>query len=95
MHDRVLLAKGGQEVGVYLQHKAPFAVRIAAQNFCRDLNNICGCRAFLTEKANSAVFLIGILGEDAVIDALAGDTVKDLRDEREGNFVGRAILSSF
>ena len=81
MQEHVLLAKRGQEVGVYLQQKAPSAVRIAAQNFCRDLNKICGCRAFLTEEANSAVFLIGILGEDAEIDALAGDTVKDLRDE--------------
>lgn len=81
MPDRVRLAKDGQEVGVYLQNKSPSAVRIAAQNFCRDLNKICGCRAFLTEEANSAVFLIGILGEDAEIDALAGDTVKDLRDE--------------
>lgn len=81
MHDRVLLAKGGQEVGVYLQQKAPSAVRIAAQNFCRDLNQICGCRAYLTEEAQNAVFLIGILGEDAMIDALAGDAVKDLRDE--------------
>ena len=82
MHDRVRLAKDGQEVGVYLQKKAPSAVRIAAQNFCRDLNKICSCRAHLTDEANSAVFLIGILGEDAEIDALAGDTVKDLRDER-------------
>ena len=82
MHDRVWLAKGGQEVGVYLQQKAPTAVRTAAENFRLDLNNICGCRAFLTEKANSAVFLIGILGDDAAIDALTGDTVKDLRDER-------------
>lgn len=81
MHDQVLLAKGGQEVGVYLQKKAPSAVRIAAQNFCRDLNSICGCRAYLTQEAQNAVFLIGILGEDAVIDALTGDTVKDLRDE--------------
>ena len=81
MHDHVLLAKRGQEVGVYLQQKAPSAVRIAAQNFCRDLNSICGCRAFLTQEAQNAVFLIGILGEDAAIDALAGDTVKDLRDE--------------
>ena len=30
MHDQVLLAKGGQEVGVYLQKKAPSAVRIEA-----------------------------------------------------------------
>lgn len=82
MHDRVRLAKGGQEVGVYLQKKAPSAVRIAAQNFCRDLNKICGCCAFLTEEAQNAVFLIGILGEDAEIDALAGDTVDLLRDER-------------
>ena len=81
MQEHVLLATRGQEVGVYLQNKSPSAVRIAAQNFCRDLNKICGCRAFLTEEANSAVFLIGILGEDAEIDALAGDTVKDLRDE--------------
>ena len=103
MHDQVLLATGGQQVGVYLQQKAPSAVRIAAQNFCRDLNNICGCRAFLTEEANSAVFLIGILGEDAEIDALAGDTVKDLRDENgelrwESNLIkllkdGRVVLA--
>lgn len=81
MQEHVLLAKQDQEVGVYLQQKAPSAVRIAAQNFCRDLNKICGCRAFLTEEAKSAVFLIGILGEDAKVDALAEDTVDRLRDE--------------
>ena len=75
--------------------KRRLRARIAAQNFCCDLNSICGCRAYLTQEAQNAVFLIGILGEDAAIDALTGDTVKDLRDEREGNFVGRAILSSF
>lgn len=38
MQEHVLLAKQDQEVGVYLQQKAPSAVRIAAQNFCRDLS---------------------------------------------------------
>ena len=81
MHDRVLLAKGGQEVDVYLQKKAPSAVRIAAQNFCRDLERICGCSAFLTQELQNARILIGMIGEDTPIDALAGETLSLLKDE--------------
>lgn len=80
MHDRVLLAKGGQEVDVYLQKKAPSAVRIAAQNFCRDLERICGCSAFLTQELQNARILIGMIGEDTPIDALAGETLSLLKD---------------
>lgn len=81
MHDRVLLAKGGQEVDVYLQKKAPSAVRIAAQNFCRDLERICGCSAFLTQELQNARILIGMIGEDTHIDALAGKALSLLKDE--------------
>ena len=81
MHDRVLLAKGGQEVDVYLQKKAPSAVRIAAQNFCRDLERICCCSAFLTQELQNARILIGMIGEDTAIDALAGETLSLLKDE--------------
>lgn len=80
MHDRVLLAKGGQEVDVYLQKKAPSAVRIAAQNFCRDLERVCCCSAFLTQELQNARILIGMIGEDAAIDALAGKALSLLKD---------------
>ena len=81
MHDRVLLAKGGQEVDVYLHKKAPSVVRIAAQNFCRDLERACGCSAFLTQELQNARILIGMIGEDTAIDALAGKALSLLKDE--------------
>lgn len=51
------------------------------QNFCRDLFRVCGCRAALTRDAQRAAFLIGVFGEDAVTDALAGEDADALRGE--------------
>lgn len=75
------LAERGKMIGLYLNRNAPRAVHIAAENFCRDLERVCGCSAFLTQELQNARILIGMIGEDAAIDALAGETLSLLKDE--------------
>ena len=74
------LARRGERVFVYLAASAPSAVRIAAENFCRDLEAVCSCRALITTEPARAAILIGIRGEDAALDRLAGD-ISALFDE--------------
>ena len=74
------LQRAGKKSTSICKKKAPSAVRIAAQNFCRDLERACGCSAFLTQELQNARILIGMIGEDTAIDALAGETMSLLKD---------------
>lgn len=66
---------------LYLAEDAPRAVRIACTNFLTDLNKICGCPARMTHDAREANVLVGVIGEDAAVDALAEARYGALKEE--------------
>lgn len=77
----VVIASKEREAVLYLAEDAPRAVRIACTNFLTDLNKICGCPARMTHDAREANVLVGVIGEDAAVDALAEARYGALKEE--------------
>lgn len=77
----VVIASKEREAVLYLAEDAPRAVRIACTNFLTDLNKICGCPARMTHDAREANVLVGVIGEDAAVDALAGARYGALKED--------------
>ena len=67
-----IIASRGQETRIYLQPDMPPAVKLAADNFRKDLMRVCGCRAVFCDRPGDAGILVGMLDRDGWLEALSG-----------------------
>ena len=94
MHDQVLLAKGGQEVGVYLQKKAPSPS--ALQHKISAAISIASAAAVpISRKRRKMPYSSSASSAKTPKSTHSQEIPSKISAMKAGNFVGRAISSSF
>jgi hypothetical protein len=69
MNDEVAVLKRGHLAKVYVSEVEDSGVHIAANNFVRDLESVCGCKAAVSTEMVGCAMVIGTLGIDPYFDA--------------------------